>query len=126
MIIKNNFGNAIAEALPAIAALLVFIVGIFLGVYLIFARAWIQYQSEQALYCLSESKPAFVCHRGLQNKLASSLPWGRVGKTQLSSTTKGKHQNWNVEVEWKIRDFKLRVRKQLGTRHLLQNRALRW
>jgi hypothetical protein len=126
MILRKNVGSAMAESLPAIAALLVFIVGICLGVYLIFARAWMQYQSEQALYCLSESKPAFICRRALEKKLLAGLPWGRLGKMQLSTAEKGKHQNWNVEVEWKIRTFTLSVRKELGTRRLLQSRALHW
>ncbi len=126
MILKNDAGSAIVESLAAITALLVFIVGIWIGVYLIFARAWMQYQSEQALYCLSESKPALICRRALQKKLVTGLPFGRLGRMRLSSAAKGKHQNWNVEVEWKIRTFTLSVRKELGTRRLLQSRALHW
>ena len=126
MILNRNAGSAMAEALPAIAALLIFIAGISIGVYLIFARAWMQYQSEQALYCLGEAKPAFICRRFLERKLESGLPWGRLGKMQLNSVARGQHQKWNIEVEWKIRNFTLRVHKELGTRALLQSRALHW
>lgn len=122
----NEKGSALTEALPALAALLVFVTGILLGVYLIFARAWMQYQSEQALYCLSEGRTEFICRRSLEKKLDAALMWGRLGSARLDSSTRGMNEYWNAEVRWKIGKYHLKVTKRLDTRRLVQSRALRW
>ena len=122
----NDKGSALTEALPATAALFAFIAGILLATYLIFARAWIQYQSEQALYCLSEAKPVLVCRRNLEKKISAALMWGRPGDLRLNSGTRGKNEIWSSEVQWRIGKYQLSVRKQLDTRRLLQSRALHW
>jgi hypothetical protein len=118
----NNKGSAAVESLPAAALLILFVAGILAAAYLIFARAWLQYQGEQALYCLSEARPVYACRRRLETKLSGALPWGKAGALDLSS----RDDVWKVRVEWKIRGFRLQVRKELGTRRLLQSRALHW
>ena len=118
----NNKGSAAVESLPVASLLILFVTGILAAAYLIFARAWLQYQGEQALYCLSEARPAFTCRRQLEKKLSGALPFGKAGALDLSS----RDDVWKVRAEWKIRGFRLQVRKELGTRRLLQSRALHW
>lgn len=122
----NERGSAALEIWPVFATLVLFTMGLLTGVYLIFARAWIQYQSEQALYCLSEAKPVVLCRRSLEKKLTGALPWGQVGPLSLHSSTVGKNEQWKVDVEWKFQRVSLKIAKELDARRLLQSRALRW
>jgi len=124
---SNQRGGALTEALPVVLVLAVFVSGLLLMVYLMFARAWIQYQSEQALYCLAEARPVSRCRKQLEQRLSRLLKWGHPGVLRLTTYDRGRGVDvWTVEAEWKIKAYNLRVKKQLDTRRLLQSRALRW
>ncbi len=112
--------EAVAEALPVFTTLLVFMFGILLGAYFIFARAWIQYQSEQALYCMAEGR--LSCRQQLRTKLKAALPFGEEQRIELSS----QNDLWKTKVEWKIQGYKISVMKDLSARALIRSKALRW
>lgn len=110
------------EALSSTSALVIFVVGFLLGAYLMFARAWLQYQSEQALYCLAEGKPVAVCRRDLAMKVSAALPWGALESSRLVTSARG----WEVEVRWRFQQFDFVITRQLDSRRILRNRGLRW
>lgn len=118
---KTERGTALVEGLPALLCLMIFVSGLLLSAYLIFARSWIQYQSEQALYCLAESRSYEMCRRKMEQKLDRALPFGQTHFVRLS----GGGDLWKVDVRWKIHDFEIKIRKQLSVRQILRSRALR-
>lgn len=108
------------EAVPVFAVLLVFVAGLLLAAYLMFARAWIQYQGDQALYCISESRPASVCRKQLTTKLNQFLPWGKAGRIDLRfNNDKGK-----LDIKWNIQGFTIHIAKQLSVRQILRKKGL--
>jgi hypothetical protein len=114
-------GSAALEAVPVIAVLLVFVAGALLAAYLMFARAWIQYQGDQALYCMSESRPTVVCHKRLRAKLNQFLPWGQFGRIDLSfHGDKGK-----LDIKWVIQGFTIHIAEQLSIRQIIRKKGLR-
>jgi hypothetical protein len=117
--LNNPRGSALLEALP-VGLLLVFIVsGALLVAYFLFARSWIQYQSEQALYCAAQSH--WDCKYQLQEKLQQFLPWGQ---TQVQ--VQGNNQLWTVEVQWKYRDYSFHLHKELNPAQILKTKVLQW
>lgn len=117
--IINSRGSAMLEAVPVTLVLLAFVSGLLLAAYLLFARAWIQYQSEQALYCAAVESPG--CRRQLEDQVRRFIPWGNISSDVHSSGT-----NWSAEVRWNYQDYSFRVAKDLTPRLILKNRALLW
>jgi hypothetical protein len=119
--IKNNRGSALLEAAPVMLVLMLFALGLLLAAYLFLARAWIQYQSEQALYCVAEGRASFQCKSKLEEKLKQFLPWGE-GSVQLHAF----QDQWTVEVLWRNRDYRFRLYKELSPKAILAAKALQW
>ncbi|MGZ3722528.1 MAG: hypothetical protein ACXVA9_06340 [Bdellovibrionales bacterium] len=118
---NNNRGTAMLEAAPVMLLLTLFCVGIVLAAYLFFTRAWIQYHSEQALYCAAQSRVSFHCKYQLEEKLKQLLPWGESSAHILAGNDK-----WTVEVLWKYRDFSFHLNKELTPQQILNAKALQW
>jgi len=121
MLINNSRGSAMLEAVPVALLLMLFIAGILLAAYLFFARAWIQYQSEQALYCAAQSRISVPCKHQLEEKLKQLLPWGDSSVTIQASSDK-----WIVEVLWKNRGYSFHLLKELTPKQILDPKALQW
>jgi hypothetical protein len=119
--ISNSRGSALIEAAPVMLLLVTLAAGLCLAFYLFFARAWVQYQSEQALHCVSERKSAWRCKNDLDEKLNRFLPWGesraRIFQVNEQST---------VEVQWTYGKFSLHVAKTLSPKQILAAKALQW
>lgn len=114
-------GSALLEFLPA-SALLMVLVGVILGgAYLLFGRAWIQYHSEQALYCAAQSGSPFKCKTELENELSQFLPWG-----DSLVRIHAEEQLWTVEVQWQYGLFSLHIEKELTPKQILQPKVLQW
>ena len=114
-------GSALIELLPVSFLLLTFTVGLLLAAYVLFARAWIQYQGEQALYCAAEGQSPMQCRLSLDAQLRNFLPWG-LRRTYLA----GADGAWKLEVDWSYRNCKFHMVKELGPRQILNAKALRW
>jgi hypothetical protein len=109
------------EMVPATLLLLAFISGVLLAGYLLFARAWIQYQSEQAVLCAAERRIAFPCGLELKRRLERFLPWGRVDAKVTVLPEK-----WAVAVAWHLGNFRLQTKRELTPRRLADRRSLKW
>jgi len=107
---SDDRGGALLEGVAATGVVFVFTSALLVATYLLFARAYLQYESEQALLCLAESRPAFICKRILLDRLAKRLPWGDVSRARLA----GGEDAWRLEVEWAWQACRLRVRKDLS------------
>ena len=108
------------EAVPVISVVLVFVIGALFAAYLMFARGWIQYQGEQALYCVNEARPVPLCRRELSNKINQFLPWGKIGNIDLRfQGDKGK-----LDIKWVINGFTIRISKQLSMRQIIRKKGL--
>jgi hypothetical protein len=119
--INNPRGSALLEAAPVMLLLAVFAAGICLAAYLFFARAWIQYQNEQALHCAGERRGGLTCKYELEEKLNRFLPWGE--STALVQAT---NDQWTVEVQWKYAEFSFHLVKTLSPKQILAAKALQW
>ena len=114
-------GSALVESLPAMMVLVVFVSGVFLASYLLFAHAWIRYQSEQALYCSLKEQMGSLCRIRLENQLREFLPWGEI-QTRVS----GLNNDWMVEVQWRLKEYQIHARRHLDPDLILANEALRY
>ena len=89
--------------------------------YLLFARAWIQYQSEQALYCLAENQPAYACRHQLEKALRRCLPYGELRDLTVFTT----NARWNVNLQWRTGwdwpHYVMKVQKQLSAKKINGN-----
>ena len=121
MRINNQRGTAALEAIPVSILLFVLIAGILLAAYLMFARGWIQYQSEQALLCAAETRTGFLCKSRLDKKLNDFLPWGK-STAQIQAA----QDRWSVEVTWKFQNFSFRIVKELTPKQILARKVLQW
>lgn len=118
---ETERGFAILESLPVMGVFIAFLLGILMVAYLMFTRAWIQYQSEQALYCAAEGKYTLLCREELERKVHQFLPWGETHARVTSL-----QQKWNVEIEWKYRNYAFHFHKELNPDLVLRTKALRW
>lgn len=89
--------------------------------YLISARAWLQYQSEQALYCLASENPGWNCQTRLNAQLKRYLPWGHW-RTRATSTG----NQWSVDVQWNYKNYQVHLLKELNPKLLVRKKDLRW
>lgn len=106
----------------ACAALYLLIVGsLLLIAYLQFGQVWIQYQSEQALYCVAEGQSSAQCRTKLEARVEEFLPWGKID-VQLASAG-GK---WKAKVDWQWKEYSFHFEKELSPELLLKRKALRW
>jgi hypothetical protein len=118
--LSNSRGSAVLEAVPVGMVVLVFVMGLLFAAYLMFARGWIQYQGEQALYCVNEARPASVCRRELAGRLTQFLPWGKLGNIDLRfQGDKGK-----LDIKWVIEGFTIRISKQMSMRQIIRKKGL--
>jgi hypothetical protein len=119
--LSNPKGSALIEALPVSILLVTLVSGLMIAAYLLCARSWIQYQSEQALYCVSEGHSRERCKFQLKEQLERFLPWG---DTSVALT--GANERWQVEVQWKYCAYAFRLRKELTPKQILNAKALPW
>ena len=117
--IKNERGTALLEALPTSGLLFFLIAGLLAAAYLMFAKASVQYQSEQALYCASQGSSRTSCEMKLQAEIQSLLPWG-----DISAHIQGHGNIWSVEATWRWKDFSFHVNRVLGPKQILAPKAL--
>jgi hypothetical protein len=118
---SNQRGNALVESLPVMFLLVSLVVGLLLAAYLLFARAWIAYQSEQALYCSLQMQSASGCQIQLESQLRDFLPYGEI-QTRVT----GINNNWLVEVQWHYREYQMLTRRRLDPELIQANRVLRY
>jgi len=120
MAITNARGSALLEGLPVVMVLLVFVSGLMLLTYLLFVRVWMQYQGEQALYCLAEGRSRFHCQSRLKSDLDRFLPWG-----ESTAHTSGSKTRWWVEIKWNYKHIRFQLQRELTPELILKNKALR-
>jgi hypothetical protein len=116
----NSRGSTVLEAVPVVMVLFVFVTGLLFAAYLIFARGWIQYQGEQALYCVNESRPVSICRRELAGRLNRFLPWGRLGDVDL----RFQGDTGKLDIKWVIEGFTIRISKRMSMRQIVRKKGL--
>ena len=119
--LNNTRGTALVESLPVLIVFAVLVSGLLLATYLLFARAWIQWCAEQALYCTAVDPSAGRCRQQLESSLREFLPWGEVH----AFVSQGR-QPWTVEVRWRYGDFGFQTRRMLNSQSLTAKKGLRW
>lgn len=122
----TNRGQAVVEVVLASIGILLFATIILIAVYLLFVRAWIQYGSEQALYCLMQQQPAQACQAELESFLRSTLYWGHTKEVRMRMVQKGKLKEWKIHTHWNFVGLSLHVERQISARDLTHKRALHW
>jgi hypothetical protein len=115
----GNNGSAMIEAAGVIAVFAVLVCGVLLAAFLFVARAWIQSQSEQALYCLATTSRPSNCQRNFKTRIEGFLPWGGVTHSALWNQA----DNWSLNVTWRWKGFKWTLNKGLSIRAIQKNRA---
>ncbi|NJL23914.1 MAG: hypothetical protein HC902_01150 [Calothrix sp. SM1_5_4] len=113
---KHARGSALIEASGAVAVIAIFLAGVLLGGYLLFAKVWLEYQGEQALYCLAERRSGTLCRMLLRRKFERFLPWGRVAALSLRT-----ERNWHLDLEWRLGGYVLRVRRELSPKIIVKS-----
>lgn len=118
---RTERGFALVEALPVLSVLAMLVAGLMITTYLLFARAWVSWQSEQALYCAAVRPRAERCERDLVAKVREFLPWGRA-----RAHVGGLGPRWEVEVWWQWNSIRIHERRELTPRAIVSNRDLPW
>jgi hypothetical protein len=118
--IADRRGSAAIEAAAVAGVLAVFAAGVLMTVYLLFARAWLQYQTEQALYCLAERRGTAVCRSRLSDRARAFLPYGNFRTMDL----RAERGRWIAEVGWEWQGYTLHLSKRLTPGLILKNRVL--
>ena len=121
MVTNDQRGTALVESLPVMGLLAILIAGLLMAFYLLFTRAWIQYQSEQALYCALQEQVSFHCRARLEARLREFVLVG-----QFSTKLSGASNDWMVEVQWRFRGMQIHTRKRLEPGLIMATRALRY
>jgi hypothetical protein len=114
-------GSALIEALPVLGVLLTFTAVLLVASYFLFAQAWIQFQSEQTLYCMAEAQSGARCQQQLESKLRAFLPWG-----EIISQVHGSDQDWSMEVKWQYQNLTLQSHKWLSPNLVLKAKVSPW
>jgi hypothetical protein len=91
-------GSAVLEFTVVAPALLAIVTLTLVAGYLVLARAWLEYQSEQALYCLATGRARKICGRDFTRRIHETLGFGRV----VAFTATRRPQSWSVRVEWQL------------------------
>ncbi|MBX3022563.1 MAG: hypothetical protein KF799_12900 [Bdellovibrionales bacterium] len=121
-LLANKRGSSVVEATLAVSTITLLAGLILTTTYIWFTRAWVSYQSEQALYCLGEGRPPRQCRQKLQRHLKTQLPFVDVTVVQAWRT----YRMWNVQVQWEWRlkweqidkRYVLRLRKELSIQQI--------
>src|ERR1044072_1779965 len=106
-------GSAVLEGVMSFTVLAAFTIGLLTGCYLLFARGFIEYESEQALYCLAEGQPSFICRSRLRDSVARYLPFGSMSRAGLGTDTRGL---WDVDVEWQWSNYRVQMHRKLSSK----------
>lgn len=106
------------EGVAVLLVIVTFVSVAMSGAYLWFARGWIQYQSEQSLYCVAESQPQLVCRRTFTKNIQRFLPFGTLRRPEYSQA----HGEVGIKTEWNWKwegfGYKVRVDKKLRARKI--------
>jgi hypothetical protein len=119
---NNQKGQALWELLSVFSVLAILVSGILLAAYLMFARAWLTYQSEQALYCVAEKQSPAHCRHGFQQRVTRFLPWGTLQIRSLAGTVSGAF----INVRWQLNGFVVPIQRKLDLSWSRGSRSSRW
>ncbi len=111
-------GSALWESLLILLVLMGLASGALITAYLAAGRSWIYFQSEQALYCLSEERPPAVCRERFTRQVKRFLPWG-----EMSLRLEGEGP-FEVRVIWRLgRKFDFALHRRLDLRSSALSRS---
>jgi len=117
----NQRGSALIEGLTTMTFMVVVTGAILTAGYAVFARAYIEHQSEQTLYCLAENEPLGQCRWRLRRAIARALPYGAIGRLEVTKRS----SYWEVEFTWTLSKFTFRIHKSLSLRDIVRTRGSR-
>ena len=109
-------GAAISECALVVGVVVTIVSATLSLSYLAYARAMIEYQTEQVLYCLAEGRRPATCRANLHRALKDQLRIGRL--TKLRATRRRNH--WHVEASWTATAWTIHVIKSLDRERILR------
>ncbi|HEX4923782.1 MAG TPA: hypothetical protein VFV50_06840 [Bdellovibrionales bacterium] len=86
---KKNSGGAAVENTVVLALLVTLVSGLFLVLYLSFAKVWTKSALYDGLICVQEGRAPATCDRNVRQRL-QYLPWGRIRSLELGSDGAGR------------------------------------
>lgn len=122
---KRERGSTTVETVGILLFVFMAISALLFVAYVIFAMGWIRFQSEQGLYCMAEGRFRFSCTREVKKNLNAFLPsrW----TDRLDVNLSGDDQEWSSRIVWKIKGFKIDIRRELSIDGIRRGRrALCW
>jgi len=124
---NNQRGSALWESLPVSALMLILVAAILAAGYLLFARSWVLYQSEQALYCVAERQPSAHCASKMRGQVQRFLPWGELRIVSLIRANAGGEvrARWTLQSRWSA-PFRITVNRKLDLSLSKRSRLSRW
>lgn len=93
---NNQNGMAVVEALTVAIVVGSLVTLLLAGMYLTFAKVWIQHSSYKGLICAVQGQPSSICKSIVKEKLHSGLPIGRVNSLSLRPSGSG----WKIYIKW--------------------------
>ena len=97
-------GSTLCETL-LIIKLLVFAISIILTVsYLSFAKLWMKHSLNEAVICLAKEQAHNHCHRELEKKTSTLLPWGSFKTIKIRK----KETQIEGQLKWEIHALNLK------------------
>lgn len=118
----NERGSALFEALPASALIVAFALTALTIAYLGFTRVWLEYESEQGLYCLAERGSGVTCTRKLRERVERFVPWGEIERLKLVPG----EDAWELELWWNWNGIRMRIHRRLSVASIAGKKASRW
>lgn len=118
--IKCARGQALVEFALTSVVITVVVGATLFALYAHFARAWLEYTSEQALYCLSEGRGDQICRANLRRD-ALRIPFVTLTDARLVR----RRDSCLITVRWRIRTYEFQLVKALNARRVLSRAGLR-
>lgn len=115
-------GGALWEAIPVFGIVSGLVLAVLLAAYLLFARAHVIYQGEQALYCVAERQPPGRCRERFARRVKSFLPWGELRVRSLESSGSGA----SMRGDWRWMGFRVALDRRLDLPSSKASRSFRW
>lgn len=108
---NNNKGQALIESVLVLPGILLIFLLLLSLAYVGFARAWINFQIDRALFCLAEGESEFQCRQETTKIMQRYLPLGQLHTMTIISS----RDQWRAQVRWDWNGV-----------HLLKDKTLKW
>lgn len=108
---SNHNGQSILEAILLLPCAFLLLLCFSWLSYAGFARAWIGFQMDKALFCLAEGTQQWECEKSAKQAMNQFLPFGQIRLLNLQTQP----DRWQAKVAWEWNEI-----------HLLKEKSLKW